>query len=349
MPSRLQVLVCRPLPEGALSKIAETVEIVTMAPSAEPGDGELRRVLASVHGVLCLLADPIGAAALAAAPRLRVVSSVSVGVDHIDVESATALGIPVGHTPSVLAETTADLAFALLLAAARRVAEGDRFVRSGAWSRDEAASQGEPGGQRAPWSLDFMQGHDIYGATLGIVGLGEIGRAVARRAQGFGMRVLGWSRTPRAVAGVEPTALPDLLRAADFVSVHVARTPETEGLLGREALALLKPHAIVVNTARGGIVDEDALAEMLRQGRLAAAGLDVFAKEPLPKTSPLLRLENVVLTPHLGSASLATRTRMLDLALANLQTGLAFEHLPRCANPQVYETLAYRNRSRAGL
>ncbi|HTF35007.1 MAG TPA: D-glycerate dehydrogenase [Myxococcota bacterium] len=349
MPSRLRVLVCRPLPEGALSKIAETVEIVTMARSAEPGDGELRRVLASVHGVLCLLGDPIGAAALAAAPRLRVVSSVSVGVDHIDVESATALGIPVGHTPTVLAETTADLAFALLLTAARRVAEGDRFVRSGAWSRDEAASPGEPGGQPAPWGLDFMQGRDVYGATLGIVGLGEIGRAVARRAQGFGMRVLGWSRTPRALAGVEPMALPDLLRAADFVSVHVARTPETEGLLGREALALLHPHAVVVNTARGGIVDEDALAEMLRKGRLAAAGLDVFAKEPLPKTSPLLRLENVVLTPHIGSASLATRTRMLDLALANLQTGLAFEPLPRCANPQVYATLAYRNRSQAGL
>ncbi len=320
-----------------------------MARSAEPGDGELRRVLASVHGVLCLLGDPIGAAALAAAPRLRVVSSVSVGVDHIDVESATALGIPVGHTPTVLAETTADLAFALLLTAARRVAEGDRFVRSGAWSRDEAASPGEPGGQPAPWGLDFMQGRDVYGATLGIVGLGEIGRAVARRAQGFGMRVLGWSRTPRALAGVEPMALPDLLRAADFVSVHVARTPETEGLLGREALALLHPHAVVVNTARGGIVDEDALAEMLRKGRLAAAGLDVFAKEPLPKTSPLLRLENVVLTPHIGSASLATRTRMLDLALANLQTGLAFEPLPRCANPQVYATLAYRNRSQAGL
>jgi len=194
-----------------------------------------------------------------------------------------------------------------------------------------------------------MQGRDVYGATLGIVGLGEIGRAVARRAQGFGMRVLGWSRTPRALAGVEPMALPDLLRAADFVSVHVARTPETEGLLGREALALLHPHAVVVNTARGGIVDEDALAEMLRKGRLAAAGLDVFAKEPLPKTSPLLRLENVVLTPHIGSASLATRTRMLDLALANLQTGLAFEPLPRCANPQVYATLAYRNRSQAGL
>ncbi|HME69162.1 MAG TPA: NAD(P)-dependent oxidoreductase, partial [Myxococcota bacterium] len=287
--------------------------------------------------------------ALRAAPRLRVVSSVSVGVDHIDVKAATALGIPVGHTPSVLAETTADLAFALLLAAARRVVEGDRFVRSGAWSSDETASQGVPGGQSAPWGLDFMLGRDVHGATLGIVGLGEIGRAVARRAQGFGMRVLGWSRTPRSVAGVEPAALPDLLRAADFVSVHVARTPETVGLLGREALARLQPHAIVVNTARGGILDEDALVEMLRSRRLAAAGLDVFANEPLPKTSPLLQLANVVLTPHIGSASVATRARMVDLALANLQAGLAFRPLPRCANPQVYGTPTYRSRLRAGI
>jgi glyoxylate reductase len=194
-----------------------------------------------------------------------------------------------------------------------------------------------------------MLGRDVHGATLGIVGLGEIGRAFARRAQGFGMRVLGWSRTPRRIAGIEPMALPDLLRAADFVSVHVARAPATEGLLGPEALALLQPHAILVNTARGGIVDEAALAEALRTGRLGAAGLDVFAHEPLPSTSPLLTLPNVVLTPHIGSASVETRARMVELALANLQAGLAFESLPRCANPQVYETPAYRSRKQAGL
>jgi glyoxylate reductase len=348
MESRLRVLVCHPLPEGTLSKLGESVEIVAMARSAGAGDGELRKALPAIHGVLCLLVDPIDAEALAAAPRLRVVSSVSVGVDHIDLKAATALGIPVGHTPSVLAETTADLAFALLLAAARRVVEGDRFVRSGAWKSDGAPSQGMAEGQSPPWGLDFMLGRDVHGATLGIVGLGEIGRAVARRAQGFGMRVLGWSRTPRSIAGVEPMALPDLLCAADFVSVHVARAPETVGLLGRKALALLQPHAIVVNTARGGIVDEDALAEMLRSGRLAAAGLDVFASEPLPGTSPLLQLANVVLTPHIGSASVATRARMVDLALANLHAGLAFERLPRCANPQVYETPAYCRRAQAG-
>jgi len=340
-----RVLVCHPLPEGALSRLGEGAEIVTLA--RPPGPGEFGSILASAQGVLCLIVDRIDASALKAAPRLRVISSISVGVDHIDVPAATALGIPVGNTPSVLAEATADLAFALLLAAARRVVEGDRFVRSGAWSREAMASPGASGDRSPPWGLDFMLGRDLHGATLGIVGLGEIGRAVARRAQGFGMRVLGWSRTPRQVAGVEPASLPDLLRAADFVSVHVARTPETVGLLGREALSQLRPHAIVVNTARGGIIDEDALVEMLRSRRLAAAGLDVFAHEPLPPTSPLLELSNVVLTPHIGSAGVATRARMVDLALANLQAGLVWARLPHCANPQVYETPAYR--VRAGL
>src|SRR5215472_555234 len=339
-----RVLVCHPLPEGALSRLGEGAEIVTLA--RPPGPGEFGSILASAQGVLCLILDRIDASALKAAPRLRVISSISVGVDHIDVPAATALGIPVGHTPSVLAETAADLAFALLLAAARRVVEADRFVRSGAWSGESAASPG-PDGERPPWALDFMLGRDLHGATLGIVRLGEIGRAVARRAQGFSMRVLGWSRTPRQVAGVEPASLPDLLRAADFVSVHVARTPETVGLLGWEALSQLRPHAIVVNTARGGIIDEDALVEMLRSRRLAAAGLDVFAHEPLPPTSPLLELSNVVLTPHIGSAGVATRARMVDLALANLQAGLVWARLPHCANPQVYETPAYR--VRAGL
>ena len=322
---------------------------MTLAHRPAPGDREFDDALASAHGVLCLLVDRIDASALKAAPCLRVISSISVGVDHIDVPTATALGIPVGNTPSVLAETTADLAFALLLAAARRVVEGDRFVRSGAWSREATALREGSGDQSPPWGLEFMLGRDLHGATLGIVGLGEIGRAVARRAQGFGMRVLGWSRTPRHVAGVEPVSLPDLLRAADFVSVHVARTPETVGLLGREALSQLRPHAIVVNTARGGILDEDALVEMLRSGRLAAAGLDVFAREPLPPTSPLLELSNVVLTPHIGSASVATRARMVGVALANLQAGLAWAPLPHCANPQVYEVPAYRDRRQAGL
>jgi len=331
----VRVVVWHPLPEAALAELSRFADVTMRSPDTE-GPG-LAEVLVEADGAICLLVDRLGAAELSGAARLRVVSSVSVGLDHVDVKAATALGIPVGHTPGVLADTTADLAFALLLAAARRVVEGDRWVRSGGWAREV---------DRA-FRLDQLLGRDVHGATLGVIGLGAIGRAVARRAQGFGMRVLGWSRTPQAVPGVEALGLHDLLRSADFVSVHVALAPETRGLLGREALALLQPHAVLVNTARGGIVDEDALAESLRAGRLAGAALDVFAREPLSPGSPLLALDNVVLTPHLGSATVATRARMVSLALDNLRAGLAFERLPRCANPEVYDTDAYRARRHA--
>jgi glyoxylate reductase len=219
----------------------------------------------------------------------------------------------------VLAETTADLAFALLLAAARRIAEADRFVRRGGWQRESG------------WNPELLLGRDVHGATLGIVGLGAIGRAVARRAVGFGMRVLGWSRSARHVEGVDRVELTKLLAESDFVSVHVARTSETTHLIDVRALELLRPGAILVNTARGGIVDEDALANALRAGRLAGAALDVYATEPLAPTSPLLELDNVVLTPHIGSSSLATRSRMADLAVDNLLAGLEGRPLPHAA------------------
>jgi glyoxylate reductase len=251
-----------------------------------------------------------------------------VGVDHVDVAAASARRIPVGFTPGVLTETTADLAFALLLAAARRVGEAERWLRGGAWSEERR------------WEPDLLLGRDVHGATLGVVGLGAIGLAVARRAAGFGMRVLGWSRRPKpeaAALGVEAVSLPELLARADFVSVHVARTPETRHLIDAAALARMRPHAILVNTSRGDVVDEAALAAALRAGRLAGAGLDVFEREPLPKSSPLLGLENAVLTPHIGSASVATRARMAELAVDNLLAGLAGARMPRCANPEVYE------------
>ncbi|HVP31068.1 MAG TPA: D-glycerate dehydrogenase [Myxococcota bacterium] len=328
-----RVLALHPLPAGVVTTLERDARV-----DFWDGAAPLAEVVARSDGLLCQLTDRIDAAVLEVAAGLRVVSSVSVGLDHVDLARATRLGIPVGHTPGVLVETTADLAFGLLLAAARRIAEGDRFVRSGAWSRVGAA----PGGPG--WSPDLLLGRDVHGATLGIVGLGEIGRAVARRAEGFGMRILGWSRSQREVPGVTPATLPALLEAADFVTVHVALTPETKGLLGRDQLARLRPGAIVVNTARGGIVDEDALVEALRAGRVAAAGLDVFAREPLPERSPLVTLENVVLTPHIGSASVETRRRMASLAVENVRAGLAGRRLPRCANPEVYETEAYRSR-----
>jgi glyoxylate reductase len=276
------------------------------------------------QGLLCMLTDNLDAALLAAMPRLEFVSSVSVGVDHIDVQALTARGVPVGHTPGVLVDTTADLTMALLLAAARRVAEADRFIRAGDWRPAER------------WSPDFFLGKDVSGATLGIVGLGPIGQAVARRAAGFGMRVLGWTPSGRAVAGVENVSLDALLQDCDFVSVHLALAESTRNLLDAARIRRIKPGAVLVNTARGGIVDELALAQALDSGQLYAAGLDVFAEEPLPADSPLLEHPRVVLAPHIGSATTRTRGRMVELAVSNALAAVRDEPMPHCVNPQVY-------------
>jgi glyoxylate reductase len=286
--------------------------------------GTLRAEVAAADGLVCLLTDRIDAALIDTAPRLRFLSSVSVGLDHVDLAAATARGIPVGHTPGVLVDATADTAFALLLAAARRVAEADAWVRAGHWRPENA------------WSPDFFLGRDLAGATLGLVGLGAIGQAVARRAAAFGMRVVGWNRSPRDITGVELLSLAEVLAASDFVSVHVALTQETRGLLDAERLAQMRRGAILINTARGGIVDEVALAEALASGRLGGAGLDVYAREPLPADSPLLGAPNTVLAPHIGSATALTRRRMADLAADNALAALRGERMPHCANPEVY-------------
>jgi glyoxylate reductase len=320
-----RVFVTRSLPERALADLARDVDLDVWPERRAPTPAELTLRASTSDGLVCLLTDRIDAELLGACPRLRAVSSVSVGVDHVDLAAATARGIPIGHTPGVLTETTADLAFALLLDAARRVSEGDRFVRAGSWVPERV------------WEPDMLLGRDVHGATLGLVGMGAIGQAMARRAAGFGMRVLAWSRRERQVPGVEWTSLDALLAAADFVSVHVALTGETRGLLGSDAIARMKPGAVLVNTARGGIVDEAALAAALREGRLAGAGLDVFAREPLDPASPLLALPNLVLTPHIGSASEATRAKMVTLAVRNLRAALAGERMPHCANPAVYD------------
>jgi glyoxylate reductase len=315
-------------PSGAAGvALRERCEVESWPGPGPPPRQELAARLAEAEGLLCLLTDSVDAALLARAPRLRAISTVSVGVDHVDLEAATARGIPVGHTPGVLTETTADLAFALLLASARRVAEADRWVRSGGWTR--------------VWEPDLLLGADLHGATLGIVGLGAIGRAVARRARGFDMEVLAWSRRRHPLGDLEGhvawAELPDLLRRSDFVSVHVALTHETRGLVDAAALAVMKPGAFLVNTARGGVIAEEALVAALRSGRLGGAGLDVFASEPLDPQSPLLTLPNVVVTPHIGSASQATRARMAALAVENLLAGLAGARMRHCANPSVYE------------
>ena len=321
MSSPPRVFVTRRLPGSALDRLAEQSDLEVWRGAGAPPPAALHEAARRAEGLLCLLTDRIDAALIEACPRLRVLSSCSVGLDHVDLEAARARGIPVGFTPGVLVETTADLAFGLMLAAARRVVEADRFVRDGGWTWERR------------WDPDGFLGLDVHGATLGVIGLGAIGRAVARRAGGFGMRVLGWSRTRREVEGVEIAPLEAVLERSDFLSVHLALTPETRGLLNAEALARVRPGAVLVNTARGGIVDEGAIARALHSGRLAAAAIDVFAVEPLEPGSPLLTAPNLVLTPHIGSASVVTRSRMADLAVDNLLAGLAGRPMPHCADP----------------
>ncbi len=317
-----RVFASRRLPGAAFELLERSVQLEVWEESGPPDPAQLLAGAAGARGLLCTLTDRIDAELIARCPDLVVISSCSVGLDHVDLSAATRRGIPVGHTPGVLVETTADLAFALLMAAARRICEADRWVREGHWTPEHR------------WDPEGFLGRDVHGATLGVVGLGAIGRAVAARAQGFGMRVLGWSRTRHPLPDVEPVGLDELLARADFVTVHVALTPETRGLLDRRALGLVRPGAVLVNTARGGIVDERALADALHEGRLAAAALDVFADEPIDPGSPLLEAPNLTLTPHIGSASVATRARMTELSVQNLLAGLEGRAMPHCANPE---------------
>ncbi len=278
-----------------------------------PAPADLRVACREADGLLCLLTDRVDAELLDAAPRLRAVSVFAVGVDNVDLDAATRRGIQVGHTPGVLTETTADLAFALLLAAARRLGESERDVRAGRWP---------------VWSPSAYLGEEVHGATLGIGGMGRIGSAVARRAAGFEMEVLHSSRS----GGI---ALEELLERSDFVSLHLPLNPETRGLIGEAELERMKPTAVLVNTARGELIDTDALVDALRGGAIAAAGLDVTDPEPLPAGHPLLTLDNAVITPHIGSASRRTRELMADMAVDNLLAALRGEPMPHLANPEV--------------
>ncbi len=319
-----RVLVTHQLPGERIRELSAHCEMtIWMDPGLLTAQG-LREELPGCHGLVCLLTDRVDADLIAAMPDLEFVSSMSVGVDHVDVPALTARGIPLGHTPGVLVNTTADTAFALMLAAARRVVEADHFIRMGNWTKENA------------WAPDFFTGKDVSGATLGIVGLGEIGQAVARRASGFGMKVLAWNRSVREVPGVESVSLEALLQRSDFVSVHLALSDSTRGLMDARRIAMMKPGAVLVNTARGGIVDESALAQALASGRLAAAALDVFESEPVAMDNPLLALPNVVVAPHIGSATTQTRASMADIAIDNAIAALTGEPMPHCVNPEVY-------------
>ena len=264
----------------------------------------------------------VDAAMLDRFPGLKLVSNFGVGVDHIDVTAATARGIPVGNTPGILDGATADLAFALILAAGRRVVEGDRYARGPDFTR---------------YDPSFILGREVHSSTLGVFGMGRIGRQVARRANGFGMTVLYHNRNRNDEAeialGARYATKDELLATADFVVLTVPLTPETRGFIGRAELARMKPTATLVNVARGAVVDKDALAEALAAKRIFAAALDVTDPEPLPRNHPLLTLDNVIITPHLGSATEETRRRMAELSVANLFAGLDGKPLPHRVHP----------------
>jgi glyoxylate reductase len=325
--TRLPVLVTRRLPEQAVERIESRCDLTLY-----DGDGAMPRdqLLAEVAGkagAVTLLTDRVDEEFLAAAgPQLKIVANYAVGFDNIDVAACTERGVLASNTPEVLTETTADMAFALMMAAARRVAEGDRFLRSAtAWI----------------WAPLMMLGQDIHHATLGLVGFGRIGQAVARRARGFSMRVL-YHDTFRPSAeveqelGVEYRDLEDLLCESDFVSLHTNLTPETRHLINARRLAMMKPTAVLVNTSRGPVVDEQALAATLRQGRIFAAGIDVFEREP-DVHPDLLARPNAVLVPHLASATVQTRLAMANLAADNLFAGLDGQRPPALLNPQAWE------------
>ena len=305
-----RVFVTRRLPGDAVDRLAREHEVDLWPDPDPPRRADLIEHTTQAEALLSQLTDPVDAELLAAAPHLKAIANYAVGYDNIDIAAATERGIPVGNTPDVLTETTAELAFALMLAVARRIVEADRYVREGRWG---------------PWSPDLLLGHDLNGSTLGIVGFGRIGKAVARRAEGFAMTV------------IHGIPLGELLERSDFVSLHAPLTPQTRGLIGAAELERMKPTAILVNTARGPMVDTDALAVALREGTIAGAGLDVTDPEPLPPDHPLLEAPNLVVAPHIGSASHRTREAMADMAVDNLLAALAGERMPHCANPEVYD------------
>lgn len=325
--SRPRVLVTRVIPEEGLVPIRQACEVDLWTDELPPPRAELLRRVAGVDGVLTLLTDRVDDEFLdAAGPQLKVVSNLAVGFDNIDVAACTRRGVPAGNTPGVLTETTADLAFALLMAAARRIPEGVDYVREGRWKT---------------WGPMLLMGVDVHGATLGIVGFGRIGREVARRGRGFGMRILYHDVHPasaedEAELGATRVELDELLREADFVSLHVNLTDETHHLIDADALRAMKPTAVLVNTSRGPVVDPAALEVALRANQIFAAGLDVTEPEPLPADHPLVGLPNCIVLPHIASASQVTRGKMAAIAAANLLAGLREERLPAPINPEVY-------------
>ena len=326
MMAKPRVFITRRIHQEALDLIGAEADFEVWPDESPPSPQVLRSKAADVQAVLTNIMDGIDSTFFEAAPQLSVVSQLAVGTDNIDLEAATQRGIPVGHTPGVLAKSTADLTFALILASARRVVQSERWVREGQW--------------KLAFHPMYWLGAEVNEATLGIAGLGQTGIEVARRARGFDMDVLYYSRSrkPEAEAelGMTRVDLPELLQRSDFVSLHCPLTPETHHLIGPREMKMMKPTATLVNVARGPVVDTAALYTALVEGQLAAAALDVTEPEPIDPNNPLLTLDNVVVTPHIGSAGSRGRLAMAMLAARNLVAGITGQPLERCANPEVY-------------
>ncbi len=329
MPDKPKIFLTRELPPESMAILREH-SILSMNPDDRVLDKqEIIAGIAEVDGLLCLLTDTIDDEILAANPKLKVVANFAVGFNNIDVSAATERGIPVTNTPGVLTETTADMAWALLMAAARRVAEGDRFVRTKQWKG---------------WGpLQFL-GADVTGATLGLIGLGRIGRAMIGRAKGFEMNIVYWNRTrlsrhEEASLGITYASMEETLAQSDFVSVHVALCDQTKHLIGAPQLAMMKPTGCIINTARGPVIDEKALVVALRAGTIASAGLDVFENEPALEPE-LYELANAVIVPHLGSATIGTRTKMGNMAAQNCLAACRGLRPPNLVNPSVFDMKA---------
>lgn len=312
------VFVTRHLTPGAEEKLNKFCRAEYWPEETPPPYETLLNKTHSIDGLLCLLTDPIDAHLINQAVNLKVISQVAVGVDNIDLDAAAARNIAVGHTPDLLTDATADLAFALILAAARRLGEAIDYARSGQWKT---------------WGLTTLLGEPVYGATLGIVGMGRIGQALARRATGFDMHILYTDNSDHPELerelGAKRLPLPELLNQADIVSLHVPLTETTKGLLGAEQFNLMKPRAILINTARGAVVDTQALLSALKSGQIGYAALDVTDPEPLPPNHALYHLPNAIILPHIGSATRTARHQMSLLAVDNLIAGLQGQPLPK--------------------
>lgn len=321
-----RVFVTREIFSDAIDDIRSKADLDLWTDELPPPRDELLDRATGIDGILCLLTDKIDREFMdAAGPRLKVISQIAVGFDNIDVHEATKRGIPVGNTPEVLTQTTADAAWALMLSAARRIGESERAARAGKWRT---------------WHPLHYLGQDVYGATLGIIGMGRIGFQVAKRSIGFDMKVIYHDVVRQdkyeSQLPMEYVDMDTLLARSDFVSVHTVLDESTYHLIDARALSKMKPNAVVVNAARGPVIDPRALYEALRSGQISAAGLDVTEPEPIPVDDPLLTLDNCVIVPHIASASVSTRREMSRIAAANLLNGIAGERLVTCVNPEVY-------------